>query len=828
MHTKNVFQSSRVRHTIRKSTLLVLILILITGSTSITQAGNHQTVDQEIRVTDIAGIDDRGLVRGSTHVEALVEGNEIDRVVFELDGPVQLARTDDDYPYTLVSGNAEWDTTNDPDGRYTLTTTVYDTEGQSSSYTESFRIANTVVGTSRLDDLDSMELIYDASDQLEITSAEPQRFNDDASRLIRDTTDPEWVIWQLNGVEYFSIVGYHWNRKAVRDPSFFVSPDNETYTEVTPIIDDRGGRWIERHYTLTNLPPGTNYVKFVFPANTVHGTTPQIGQVRYSSISLIDQLDTLDQLHDYSSQLEITTTTPELFNDDTNRLVRQTTTGNEWATWRLDGTRTFAAMTYRSPDEEEQDFTFHISSDDQEYTEITPTVQLLGGDWERQLYVLNDLPEAIDYVKVTFPEMLNDNDGVQLGQVQYSNIVAASIDPAHTVAESQLALGTTHTRFTLSVSGAQPGARARAEEILKETVRYQNQHIMGWGASNPNPAPGDYNWGSLDWRINTIRDMNAEPVITLCCAPDWMKGGEPGKTNWDRLNKAPFPEHYDDFADLAARVAERYPDIEYFLVWNELKGFWNSELGNEGNYDYYKYTEFYNKVYDAVKAVRPDAKIGGPYIIIEGTGSNKGNWATRKPIRARQWTFINYWLEHKHGADFIVVDRGLIDPDKDKNPYTTAERMALTPYFGSIATQLRTATDLPIWWGEWYTPRLSYGPAVPAIAASSLYHMLINDSSVALSWNPMDQGGSGHPLFVDVRKPNGGAPTVHYPTFRAFNQHFSPGTAISKSISSSIDVEILSSDTATIIINKRPHGTDMNFNGTGLVLNGYEVEIIEH
>lgn len=222
---------------------------------------------------------------------------------------------------------------------------------------------------------------------------------------------------------------------------------------------------------------------------------------------------------------------------------------------------------------------------------------------------------------------------------------------------------------------------------------------------------------------------------------------------------------------------------------------------------------------------------------VDHTLSSKESAQTRaigqhkKPIRARQWTFINYWLEHKHGADFIVVDRGLIDPDKDKNPYTTAERMALTPYFGSIAAQLRTATDLPIWWGEWYTPRLTYGSAVPAIAASALYHMLLNDSSVALAWDPMDRGGPGqpgHPLFVDVRKPNGGAPTVHYPTFKAFNQHFGPGTAISRSVSSSIDVEILSSDTATIIINKRPNGTDMNLNGEGLVLNGYEVEIIEH
>ena len=80
-------------------------------------------------------------------------------------------------------------------------------------------------------------------------------------------------------------------------------------------------------------------------------------------------------------------------------------------------------------------------------------------------------------------------------------------------------------------------------------------------------------------------------MITLCCAPDWMKGGEPGFTNWSTLEVArvyighshhsprrteeikddifdllshvftfqvaPLPEHYLDFANLAGKVAER-------------------------------------------------------------------------------------------------------------------------------------------------------------------------------------------------------------------------------------------------------------------------------
>ena len=63
----------------------------------------------------------------------------------------------------------------------------------------------------------------------------------------------------------------------------------------------------------------------------------------------------------------------------------------------------------------------------------------------------------------------------------------------------------------------------------------QNQHIMGFGGGNPEPSPGEYDWTSLDRRVEMMRRTGARIVITLCCAPDWMKGGEPGETDWDNL-----------------------------------------------------------------------------------------------------------------------------------------------------------------------------------------------------------------------------------------------------------------------------------------------------
>ncbi len=171
-----------------------------------------------------------------------------------------------------------------------------------------------------------------------------------------------------------------------------------------------------------------------------------------------------------------------------------------------------------------------------------------------------------------------------------------------------LTVGVTHTQ-TSPDSWNRRGAVASARDILESVAPIQNQHLMGWGALNPEPSPGVYEWGSLDRRMEGIVDMGAEPVLTLCCAPDWMKGGAPGATDWGQLEVAPTPEHYDDFARLAQEAALRYPEVRHFIVWNELKGFYDSE-NNE--WDAAGYTDLYNRVYTAVKEVRPDALIGGP------------------------------------------------------------------------------------------------------------------------------------------------------------------------------------------------------------------------
>lgn len=403
-------------------------------------------------------------------------------------------------------------------------------------------------------------------------------------------------------------------------------------------------------------------------------------------------------------------------------------------------------------------------------------------------------------------------------------LVTITVDRTRSEGVSRLELGVTHTQRSLD-TGGQPAAIARAGELIGATCRYQNVHIMGWGTMNPNPAPEVYDWESLDRRMQMVRAIpGTVPVITLCAAPDWMKGGEAGKTDWSKIEVAPVPEHFADFARLAATIARRYPDVKHFQVWNEFKGFWDRE---QNNWNYEQYTRMYNLVYDALKAVNQEIQVGGPYLVIEGSGSEKGGWATEKPIRARQWQVLDHWLKQKHGAEFFVIDRGLRS-SHDANPYPEAEVRSRTPLFGDIVRQIRQRTELPIWFAEFYAAARGSTPEESAaVNASVLLHMLRGGAAVALLWGPMASDTLGTTLFTDARQPAGGRPTPLYPVFRAFHDHFGPNTRLFWANSTAPDVEVLASARKTLLINKRLAPVTVMLDGKELRLAANEVRLVD-
>jgi hypothetical protein len=398
------------------------------------------------------------------------------------------------------------------------------------------------------------------------------------------------------------------------------------------------------------------------------------------------------------------------------------------------------------------------------------------------------------------------------------------------VGVSRLQPGLTHTQFSADPDN-EAAAVAASKALISGRSLYQNQHIMGWGALNPEPSPGIYQWDSLDSRIDLIRETSGIPVITLCCAPDWMKGGVRGKTDWSRINVAPMPDHYADFAALAGKVARRYPDVKYYQVWHGLKGFFDPELRR---WDYESYTELYNLVYRELKAVNGQIAVGGPLVTMDSWSdarlmskpSNlKGRWGV---MDQRALDAIEYWLDHKEGADFITIDMSIANKDAASSidPFDSTQKL------NAVARWIRERTGLPLWAARWHPfPAIVDGwgsDEQSALIAKALVQMIKSNVEVALLWQPQAKGTQCLGcLWTDTRVVGGGQPTQSFTSIDSMSAHFSPGTPLVRTRTSSAAVTAIASTRTTLLINQRAEPQEVNVNGTAIQLAPYEVRIVD-
>ena len=109
--------------------------------------------------------------------------------------------------------------------------------------------------------------------------------------------------------------------------------------------------------------------------------------------------------------------------------------------------------------------------------------------------------------------------------------------------------GLTHSQFSAD-HGEQAAVSFLADALQAQTV-VQVQPIMGGrqrsGASYLACTTSTASTAESEF----IRRSGGTPVITLCCAPDWMKGGRAGDTDWTGIEADPFPEPTPIVAELA-------------------------------------------------------------------------------------------------------------------------------------------------------------------------------------------------------------------------------------------------------------------------------------
>jgi len=311
-------------------------------------------------------------------------------------------------------------------------------------------------------------------------------------------------------------------------------------------------------------------------------------------------------------------------------------------------------------------------------------------------------------------------------------------------------------------------------------------------------------------------------VITLCCAPDWMRGGQPGKTDWDELEDAPLPEHFADFAALSAAVAKRYPYVRHFIVWNEFKGFFDDEYHR---WDAEKYAELYNGVYDALKAVNPSNQVGGPYLEFDSlplaspdsSPILQGPWGA---VDQRALDAFTYWKLQRKGADFVVVDAHATTDDGAPDEFTALQK------FAAVDAWLRSQVDLPIWWSEWYAEpdKADWSPEHKvALRVAAMIQLASTGAETILYWNPHPDGADcATCLWTDTSVADGGQPLPFLTDYlQRFVRSFPPSLPRRK-VHVADGLLALASDRALVIVNTTDKTISASVDGRHIELSAYQ------
>ncbi|MGQ4476959.1 GH39 family glycosyl hydrolase [Streptomyces sp. SAS_276] len=398
--------------------------------------------------------------------------------------------------------------------------------------------------------------------------------------------------------------------------------------------------------------------------------------------------------------------------------------------------------------------------------------------------------------------------------------------------------GFTHTQY--SADEGSDTATERVEGLLGKSRLPQDQAIMGWGADNPEPVQGRYDFGALDRRIDFMRTSGGTPVITLCCSPDWMKGGKSGvgNTNWSQasLETAPKPDHYADYAALAATVAKRYPDVTHFIVWNEFKGFWND---SKQRWDYEGYTQLYNLVYKALKKVNPKIMVGGPYLVMDSVDPRdanasrtfRGSWGA---MDQRIIDAFDYWNEHRAGADFVVVDGSSYTNDDDLLP----NEFGATDKLTAVSRWVRDQThDLPLWWAEYYVEpadgnddRKGWSETHRvAVQATGMIAMAKGGATSGFYWNPETEKGTecAGCLWTPTDGSDGGRQLPMYDLVSRFHAAFGPGATFETVPVAADDVpnvRVLATDRTVLVVNTLDRQISAEVDGKTFDMTAYGVK----
>ena len=143
---------------------------------------------------------------------------------------------------------------------------------------------------------------------------------------------------------------------------------------------------------------------FRMKARNVAGDSPPSNVSVTGFAQLVDEMNDFGKMSTYTGKLALDDSSASFFNGDTSRLTRSPQPGEgQFVVYQPPGDLvSFLVDTYFWPYEPTIHFKFYTSPDGASYTELSPLVDEVGGDWIRIQYRPTSVPAGARFLKIEF------------------------------------------------------------------------------------------------------------------------------------------------------------------------------------------------------------------------------------------------------------------------------------------------------------------------------------------------------------------------------------------------------------------------------------------
>ena len=281
--------------------------------------------------------------------------------------------------------------------------------------------------------------------------------------------------------------------------------------------------------------------------------------------------------------------------------------------------------------------------------------------------------------------------------------------PRHIELDVALATKPLDRFFDLSVGSDFPGTLIRddSQVQLKTAVddlgfRYIRFHAIFHdvlGTVRTENGKIVYDWTKIDELYDNLLARRIRPFVELGFTPKALATSGNSIFYWQGNTSHPMALAWKDLVENFIRhVEQRYGQAEvrtwFFEVWNEpnLSGFWEGA-------DQRAYFELYDLTSNAIKAIDPTLRVGGP-------STAGAAWVPE---------FLNHVAQSGSAIDFVTthtygVDGGFLDQNGKEDTKLSSSPHAIVGDVRRVRQEIKASSfpDLPLYFTEWstsYTPR---------------------------------------------------------------------------------------------------------------------------